>query len=274
MRQSGFLGRGSPEATGEERFSVEFRKGINSLKMELKADDKIQLDKILTLMLIISIVISVSAIIYVIVTPKQDEKFTEFYILGTGGKAYDYPTKIWAGNKSTVLVGVVNHEYARVNFSLRLSLNNSSILSKNLTLQKNQTWEQPVSYVLNETGDEQKLEFFLYKDGNFSAPYRDLHLRVSVSQRGPSVQGNGVQLPTSVEITPDVVKWYADQYHMSLQNSTQFQEADKRLKQHLAGGYWYVIGEGEPLTEEPGNCKQKYCLVRGIGACTVCREKG
>ena len=185
----------------EERFAIHFKETMNSLKTEISADDKSRLDKALTIILVITIIISIAALVYVIVTPKQGEKFTEFYILGPGGKAYDYPTSVRAGNSSTVIVGVVNHEYTLVNYTMSISLNNTHInnttlkdnfrddfnliypiLSMNLALPHNETWEKPVSYVINHTGHSQKLEFLLYKEGNFTSPYRDLHLWVNVSQ--------------------------------------------------------------------------------------------
>ena len=170
----------------EERFSLELRKHIDSLKTELVAGDKSRLDKALTILLVISIILSVLALIYVIVTPKQGEKFTEFYILGPEGMAYDYPTSVMAGNNSTVIVGVVNHEYSLVNYTMHISLNNSTILGKEVALEHNQTWEEPVVYVLDKPGDSQKLEFLLYKEDNFTAPYRDLHLWVNVSENRAS----------------------------------------------------------------------------------------
>jgi uncharacterized membrane protein len=166
----------------EQRFSIQFKKGLNSLKKEIENDEKSRLNKALTIILLLTIIMSILALVYVVVSPKQSEKFTEFYILGQGGKAYDYPTRVQAGNTSTVIVGVVNHEFALVNYTMWLSLNNSSILSKDLVLQHNQTWEEPVIYILNKTGDEQKLEFLLYKEGNYTGPYRDLHLWVNVSK--------------------------------------------------------------------------------------------
>ena len=84
----------------EERFSINFRETIGTWKREVLTDDKSRLDKALTVILIITIIMSIAALVYVIVTPKQGEKFTEFYILGPGGKAYDYPTEVLAGNKS------------------------------------------------------------------------------------------------------------------------------------------------------------------------------
>ena len=169
----------------EDRLAIHFRENMSLLKQGILTEEKGRLDKALTIILVITIMMSIAALVYVIVTPKQGEKFTEFYILGPGGKAYDYPTEVQAGNKSTVIVGVVNHEYALVNYSLQMNLNNTTIQRKNLTLQQNQTWQEPVSYVLIKTGDQQKLEFFLYKDGNMTAPYRDLHLWVNVTESKP-----------------------------------------------------------------------------------------
>jgi len=169
----------------EDRLAIHFRKNMSLLKQEILTEEKSRLDKALTIILVITIMLSIAALVYVIVTPKQGEKFTEFYILGPGGKAYDYPTQVQAGNKSAVIVGVVDHEYALVNYSLQMNLNNTTILRRNLTLQQNQTWQEPVSYVLTKIGDQQKLEFFLYKDGNLTAPYRDLHLWVNVTESRP-----------------------------------------------------------------------------------------
>lgn len=166
----------------EERFSVPFKQGLSSLKRELSTEQKSRIDKALTILLIISIIASISVLIYVIITPKQGEKFTEFYILGPGGMAYDYPTSVVAGDVSTAIVGVVNHEYCNVNYTLKLLFDNSSIYEDLLKLDHNQTWESPLSYVLEVPGDQKKLEFLLYKEDNFTVPYRDLHLWVNVTE--------------------------------------------------------------------------------------------
>jgi len=179
----------------EERFSLHLRQWIDSIKNEIREEgERGWVDKALTIILILSIIASIVALVYVVVTPKEGEKFTEFYILGPGGKAYDYPTEVRAGNNSTVIVGVVNHEYRLTNYTMEIQLNNTPavdillIMRMNLSLQHNDTWEQPLTYVLDETGDRQKLQFLLYKEGNFTAPYRDLHLWVNVTDmnRRPS----------------------------------------------------------------------------------------
>jgi hypothetical protein len=78
---------------------------------------------------------------------------------------------------------------------------------------------------------------------------------------------------TQVEITPEVIQWYAIEIGLKVENKSQYDEAERLLNKRLSGGYWKVIAQGEPLTEEAGNCEQEYCLVRGVDACTVCREK-
>ncbi len=72
------------------------------------------IDKILTVILIISIILAISMTVYVIITPKEGEKFTEFYVLGPNGTADDYPTDLKVGEEGTVIIGIVNHEYANV----------------------------------------------------------------------------------------------------------------------------------------------------------------
>jgi uncharacterized membrane protein len=172
----------------EERFQVPFRRSLNSLKEEITTDQTSQVDKILTVVLVIAIISSISALVYVIVTPKEGEKFTEFYILGPGGMAYDYPTRVSAGERSTVIVGIGNHEYQLTNYTIHLEFNNATILEMEATLDHNETWEQPISYVLDDLGEGQKLQFLLYREGNFTAAYRDLHLWVDVSARDISVR--------------------------------------------------------------------------------------
>jgi hypothetical protein len=76
-----------------------------------------------------------------------------------------------------------------------------------------------------------------------------------------------------VEINRETVVWYAGQIGFEIKNASQYDEAEKLLKKRLFGGYWKIISRGEPLTEEAGDCPEKYCLVRGTDACDVCREK-
>ena len=113
-----------------ERFTISF--DISLPKSESK------LDQALTVILVASILIAVVSLVYVIVTPKTGEKFTEFYILGSGGMADDYPRNLTAGQNAAIILGIVNHEYRTINYTVEIWLVNQTI-SHNETTGENET---------------------------------------------------------------------------------------------------------------------------------------
>jgi len=119
--------------------------------------------------------------VYVIVTPKEGEKFTEFYVLCSGGKAEDYPTNLKVGEEGEVIIGVVNHEYANATYQLEVRLTGEVIDEKSIALRHNETWKSSFTFKATRAGEDQKLEFLLYKEGlKEPEPYRSLHLWVDV----------------------------------------------------------------------------------------------
>lgn len=162
-----------------EAYTVTFPNFIPRIKETINTESR--LDKLLSIILILSIVASVIILIYVVITPKQGEKYSEFYILGNGGKADNYPTHLEYGNNSSLIAGIVNHEYITVNYTLRVLLENNTLNSKHLQLEHNSTWEERIFFTPELKGTNLKLEFLLYKENNFTAPYRDLHLWVNVT---------------------------------------------------------------------------------------------
>lgn len=167
---------------------------INISFPEWKAYSK--LDKALTVMLVCAIVASVSVLIYVIVTPKTGERFTEFYILGPEGKADKYPTKMDWGQNGTVIIGVANHEYANKTYRIDAILHNESIWTEYVSLpsipvdiDKNWTkqWEITFNFTISHPSDY-RMNFFLFMADNKTelesinplneTPYRSLHLWV------------------------------------------------------------------------------------------------
>ncbi len=134
-------------------------------------------ERFLTFILAAVLLFSVALTIYLIVSPAQGECFTEFYILGPGGKAYDYPTNITVGENGTVIIGVVNHEYKSTEYILKALLDNVTLLEKNLSLEHNESFQGELTFTPTEKG-KGKLEFLLYRGS--STPYRSLHLWVDV----------------------------------------------------------------------------------------------
>ncbi|NJF25137.1 DUF1616 domain-containing protein [Thermococcus sp. Bubb.Bath] len=97
---------------------------MDRLKEELEWEGSSKLDKALTVILIIAIITSIGVLTYVISHPKPGEAFTEFYILGPGGKAANYPTQLRVGQNGTVIIGIANHEHRNVTYYVQVWLVN------------------------------------------------------------------------------------------------------------------------------------------------------
>ncbi|MEN4017610.1 MAG: DUF1616 domain-containing protein [Methanobacterium sp.] len=136
-------------------------------------------DRKISLILIIMLIAAVAATIYIIVNPNPGEKFTEFYILGTDGKAGNYPSNLTAGQTGNLTVGIVNHEQSTVTYNLVIKLNDKQLKNENITVLNNEKKEIPFSFRAS-AGANQKLEFLLYKLPDNSAVYRSLNLNVNV----------------------------------------------------------------------------------------------
>lgn len=99
-----------------------------------------RLDKILTVILCISILLALSTLTYVIVTPKEGEQFTELYLLGPNGIADQYPQNFSSTDPINLIIGVVNHEYKTVNYTLEIWLINQTKSTNPETNETNTTY--------------------------------------------------------------------------------------------------------------------------------------
>lgn len=165
----------------EKRFYVPFHRIQELLEEELDIP-KSKTDRIITGILIFSIVLAIGLLYFVITVPKIGEKFTEFYILGPEGKADNYPSVLQYNYPTNILVGVVNHEYVSTNYTVRIALDKDILTDRLLFLDHNTTWENNVSFVPDKYGTDMKLEFWLFKEDNFTAPYRELYMWVTVKK--------------------------------------------------------------------------------------------
>lgn len=171
-----FLRRRRLEAA--ERFHVDFSGFFQGIKKGFSGETR--LEKVLSIILVCSIILAISTTIYLIVTPKQGEKFTEFYILGPEGKASNYPTNLTSNSNGTVIIGIVNHEYANTTYLLRITSNGNLLDEYNITLTPDQKYEFPYTFTVGDPG-QRKLEFLLYKQPNTQDVYRSLHLWLNVT---------------------------------------------------------------------------------------------
>lgn len=108
--------------------------------------------------------------------PPGEKGFTEFQVSWPEGAE-----RPGAGSESTAAVSIVNREHGLVNYTLQLVLNNTTLFSKKIHLGNNQSWKGPVSFIAGQAG-MQRLDFLLFKDGNFGSPYLEDHLWINASE--------------------------------------------------------------------------------------------
>jgi len=138
-----------------------------------------RLDRALSISLIIAILAVIGAIGYMVANPRV-EKFTEFYILGLEGHAADYPRNLLLGKEGRVILGIVNREHELLTYRVEIiieGVKNSEI--KSIVLDHNEKWEEIISFTPDQSGEDKKVEFLLYKDDEIKT-YRAIYLWIDV----------------------------------------------------------------------------------------------
>lgn len=173
------------EIKPEKRFFIDTDQIILDLRSKLFPASEDQLDKVLTIVLVLSVIFSIATISYVILIPRPGEKFTEFYFLGPDGKVNSYQKEINMGNSVPVIVGITNHEYRNITYEISIVLNdnntNRQLYSRSVELADGATWEGNIELKPDKVG-ENKIEFELYIDGQNTTPYRELYFWENVIQ--------------------------------------------------------------------------------------------
>lgn len=143
------------------------------------------IDRILSVILILAILGTIGTLIYVVLTPKVGERFTEFYILGLEGKAEGYPKELLIGEEGKVIVGIVNREHELTSYQVEISIDGSApeVVSR-VVLAHDQKWEEVISFKSNKAGDNQKVEFLFYKYKNSQVDQEplSLHLWINIKE--------------------------------------------------------------------------------------------
>lgn len=171
-----------------ERFHVDFTISRQAFPKEPK-------ERIMTVIIAISLILSVIMLAYVLLTPSPGENFTEFYILDDNGTTNNYPVNIIRNETTTVIVGIVCHENRLLNYTLvagfentnepeynadwnqPLNLTNGVGYARNITLNNGDVFEEPFNFYINNTGSY-RIIWQLYID-NVLSDYK-LSLNINV----------------------------------------------------------------------------------------------
>ena len=167
----------------DDRFNVDFASVLRS-EPRLLPEADVRLNRTVAAVLIVALIISAATIAYIMVLPPQRETYTEFYILGPGGLATDYPTNYTLGEQKPLTIGVINHESHDQQYVLEAQLDGSAgtttLYSQQIVLANNQSWASTITLKPDQAGSHMEMEFLLYLNSNSSVPYQETHLWVNV----------------------------------------------------------------------------------------------
>ena len=144
-------------------------------------DEETDTETVLTKVLSVTLVVALLVVIVFAIAPiGTGDTYTEFYVLGPNGTASDYPENVTVGETATVRVGIGNSESRRQTYTLVIRTNETTFLTREITLDREEQWEEPVSFSFDSPGRKRlRLELYLGEttDGD---PYRNLRLFVEV----------------------------------------------------------------------------------------------
>jgi uncharacterized membrane protein len=124
------------KTTPKERYIID-------ITLKIPKDER-PLNRALSILLIISIIIAAGSLVYTITIPRNGEQFTEFYLLGKDGKVDKYPRNLTKNENTTIILGVVNHEYQLINYTIEIWLINQTTvidkISNDTTTRYNNIW--------------------------------------------------------------------------------------------------------------------------------------
>jgi uncharacterized membrane protein len=191
----------------EKRFRVSFLAMAAGVREEFLPRDEKGVDRFLSVVLTLVILVVIVATVYVIVVPKEGaERFSEFYILGKNQTAAEYPDTILPAENYPMYIGVGNHEYRTVSYTIETwalrtefdNVTNSSVILEmdpndrfSVALAQNETKIIPFNLFVIRPGYT-RMEFLLFNESvpgpgvtgsdRINASYRNLHLWVNSRQ--------------------------------------------------------------------------------------------
>lgn len=155
-------------------------------------------EKGLAIALVAILAITVPFLGVAFMQPQPKQPFTELYLLGPTGNFTGLPSRLNVSESASVDIVVKNQEQASVDYALRVDLqgvqivinattgaNETLVLNEtnwawyNFSLANGNAWTQGYTFSIPEPGTW-KIQFALFRDGAFAAPYREVDLLVRV----------------------------------------------------------------------------------------------
>ena len=188
----------------QERFSPSLNAVLTRVTGGISSHAPASADRALNILLLVAVIAAIGATAYVIVVPNEEQRYTDFFILGSTGGAGSYPVNMASGKNYSISLGVGNHEFREVNYTIEIwtlvmiqneVTNSSEITTMDLldrfpvSLAHNETMIIPYNLSVAKPGYN-RIEFLLFDENvppdtltggeRITASYRDLHLWITM----------------------------------------------------------------------------------------------
>jgi uncharacterized membrane protein len=158
----------------EQALPVEKRLRL-SMALNLEGWHKLtRAKKVIWMAVLLAALVGAGSLIYFEVALPQKPAPTEFYILNAEGKAGNYPRQVKAGDNVTITAVVINHESQTTAYSIR-AVTNGNVAGETTTpaLATEAKWQGKVEFIVGKSGTGQKIDFYLYKEGEEQPYFKD-----------------------------------------------------------------------------------------------------
>lgn len=169
-------------------------------------------DTAINVVLVASVLVGASAATYALAVPQPGPEYTTFSLLtrnDTTGElvAADYPTNLSPGQPAELIVNVENHRGERTEYTvvaemerMRTDGDSARVVSDrelsrfSAALGPSQTWRRPHTVSPQQTGENLRLSYYLYRgdapaDAGPESAHRQLHLWVNVTSGAAGAVG-------------------------------------------------------------------------------------
>ena len=198
-----------------ERFSVPYRAWLETVRGTLLQPDT-RSDAALNVLLAVSVLLTLGSVSYAVVVPMQGEQFSELYLLTEDDDgelvADGYPSELVAGESTSVVVGIGNHEHEATEYTVVVQLQEVELVSGenqsanesatgseiqvveyeqidefSTQLQHNETAYHEHELRPTTTGEDLRIQYLLYEgeppnDPSADTAYRSVSLWVDVQE--------------------------------------------------------------------------------------------
>ena len=111
------------------------------------------------------------------------------------------------GRELVVQARIINHEESSANYTLKLVLNNSALDVRDLNVGQNETWQGRLGFMLVGGPGQQRLDLLLFKEGDYSKPYREEHIGINITEKIPQTNtANFTEINATEENPPAIME--------------------------------------------------------------------